>query len=111
VSVGSEGAERRITNVAPGIGFTDAANILQLNQVANTAYAGVAMAMTLTTVDLNLDVGEMGVTGGIATFQGQTGIGLKYEIRPNKNIILGIGGTVSPNQNIYGATAGFGYKW
>jgi autotransporter adhesin len=39
VSVGSPGNERRITNVAPGVAGTDAANINQLNAVSNYALA------------------------------------------------------------------------
>ena len=52
VSVGAPGAERRITNVAPGINGTDAANVDQVNavaglanQIGKRAYAGTALAL------------------------------------------------------------------
>lgn len=49
VSVGSEGAERTISNVAPGVYGTDAVNVNQLKAVERKISAGVSAAMAMTT--------------------------------------------------------------
>ena len=47
VSVGSPGAERRITNVAPGILGTDAVNVNQLQSAQTEARRGIAAASAI----------------------------------------------------------------
>jgi hypothetical protein len=108
VSFGTPQDQRRLTNVADGVNGSDAANMRQLRK----AYGGVGMSMANEAVSLNLDVGEMGVTGGIATFEGQQALGLRYEYRANDQVSVGVGVAGSNGGGgTWGATAGVGYKW
>lgn len=118
VSFGSPGNERRLTNIAPGVDPTDAVTLSQLNGIFGTtrddirrANGGVAMALAASTVQLPLDVGEMGITGGIGVFQGQTSLNFKYQMRPSEDFMLGVGVGVNTTGGNVGASAGVGYKW
>ena len=118
VSFGTAGNERRLTNVAPGVNPTDAVNLNQLNTMFNTAQddisranGGVAMALAAASVQLPLEVGEMGVVGGIGVFRGQTAFNFKYQMRPTEDITFGVGVGVTARDGNVGASAGVGYKW
>ena len=118
VSFGTPGNERRLTNVAPGVNPTDAVNLNQLNTMFNTAQddirranGGVAMALGAATVQLPLEVGEMGVVGSVGIFRGDTAFNFKYQMRPTEDITFGVGVGVTTHGGNVGASAGIGYKW
>ncbi|RAR61802.1 trimeric autotransporter adhesin [Paraburkholderia unamae] len=121
VSVGSEGNERRITNVANGVNPTDAANMGQLqsglnalqsnvNSVARTAYSGVAAATALTMIP-DVDQGKTIAVGvGTANFQGYQAVALGASARITQNLKVKLGGGYGSSG---GATFGGGmsYQW
>ena len=118
VSFGTAGNERRLTNVAPGVNPTDAANFGQLTTMFNTAQddisranGGVAMALAAASVQLPLEVGEMGVVGGVGVFRGQTAFNFKYQMRPTEDITFGVGVGVTARDGNVGASAVVGYTW
>jgi autotransporter adhesin len=118
VSFGTPGNERRLTNVAPGVNPTDAVNLNQLNTMFNTAQddikranGGVAMALGAASVQLPLEVGEMGVVGSVGIFRGDTAFNFKYQMRPTEDITFGVGVGVTTHGGNVGASAGIGYKW
>ncbi|KWI57957.1 YadA-like family protein [Burkholderia pseudomultivorans] len=121
MSVGSPGAERTISNVAPGVHGTDAVNVNQLNSAmsgmqdsissfARKAYSGVAGAAALTMIP-EVDAGKtLSIGVGTANFQGYqaTAIGGTARITQNLKVKAGVsysnaGGTV------WGA--GMSYQW
>jgi autotransporter adhesin len=121
VSVGSQGNERRITNVANGVNATDAVNMGQLqsgmnsiqnglNSVARNAYSGVAAATALTMIP-DVDQGKTLAVGvGTANFQGYqaTALGVSARVTQNLKVKMGAGYSTSG-----GATWGGGmsYQW
>ncbi|WP_346777849.1 YadA-like family protein [Paraburkholderia sp. Ac-20340] len=121
VSVGSEGNERRITNVANGVNATDAANVGQLqsglnavqssvNSVARNAYGGIAAATALTMIP-DVDQGKNIAVGvGTANFQGYQAVALGASARITQNIKVKVGGGYASGG---GATVGGGmsYQW
>nr|WP_243451584.1 hypothetical protein [Polymorphobacter fuscus] len=118
VSFGNPGNERRLTNVAPGVNPTDAVNLSQLGTMFNTAQddikranGGVAMALGAASVQLPLEVGEMGVVGSAGLFRGDTAFNFKYQMRPTEDIVFGLGVGVTTHGGNVGASAGVGYKW
>ena len=97
---------------------TDAVNLNQLTTMFNTAQddisranGGVAMALGAATVQLPLEVGEMGVVGSAGLFRGQTAFNFKYQMRPTEDIVFGVGVGVTTRDGNIGASAGVGYKW
>ncbi len=85
VSVGSAGNERRVTNVAAGVGATDAINMTQMNQfrsdvgasltaLQRAAFGGVAAAMTMTNATPSAP-GKTTVGAGVANYKGYSAIG------------------------------------
>jgi len=131
VSVGAPGAERTISNVAPGVNGTDAVNVNQLNagiassnqytdQVANAlsgnindvarkAYAGVAAATALTMIP-DVDLGKtiaVGVGGG--WYKGEDAVALGATVRLTENVKMKAGVGYSSE----GTTVGVGasYQW
>ncbi len=121
VSVGSQGNERRITNVANGVNATDAVNVGQLqsglnalqgnvNSVARNAYGGVAAATALTMIP-DVDQGKnLAVGVGTANFQGYQAVALGASARITQNIKVKVGGGYASGG---GATVGGGmaYQW
>ena len=121
VSVGSQGNERRITNVANGVNPTDAANVGQLqsglnalqsnmNSVARNAYGGVAAATALTMIP-DVDQGKTIAVGvGTANFQGYQAVALGASARITQNLKVKLGGGYASGG---GATYGGGmsYQW
>jgi trimeric autotransporter adhesin len=107
VSFGGPGVgDRRLTNVAPGVNNSDAANYGQVRK----AYGGVAMAFAMTAVQPTLATGEQALSAGTGTYQDQWGFSLKYEARPSDKWFLGAAVAVGSN-NDWGGSAGVGYKW
>ncbi|MEJ0003769.1 MAG: YadA-like family protein [Pararobbsia sp.] len=114
LSVGAPGSERRITNVAVGTAGTDAVNLNQLNaardsaiqqsnsytdlrfhqsqarvnDVARTAYSGVAMAMAMPNIS-PAKPGSTVVAAGTGGFQGYGAFGLGVTYRsPNGQVLV-----------------------
>lgn len=87
VSVGSAGAERTITNVAPGVADTDAANVSQLKGVQNTinqridgvernSYRGIASVAALSFQPMQQKPGQFVGSAGLGYYQGYGAIGV-----------------------------------
>jgi autotransporter adhesin len=124
VSVGAAGSERRITNVAAGVGATDAVNVGQLTALANSAqagilnldhrvnraYSGVAMGMAMSAAPLALSQGEQGISGGVGTFGGRTAFGFHYQGQPTGKLNIGVAIGVGVDGTV-GASAGLGVKF
>ncbi|WP_423221444.1 YadA-like family protein [Burkholderia contaminans] len=116
VSFGSQGNERRLTNVAPGVNGTDAVNMNQLwgvqssvNQVASRAYSGIAAATALTMIP-EVDPGKtiaVGIGGG--SYQGYAATALGASIRFSSSLKAKIGVGISGQGTTYGA--GVSYQW
>lgn len=116
VSFGSAGNERRLTNVAPGINGTDAANMNQVwgvqssvNDVARRAYSGVAAATALTMIP-DVDPGKTIAVGvGAGSYQGYAASALGVSVRFSDNLKAKLGVGVSSNGATYGG--GIAYEW
>lgn len=118
VSVGAPGAERRITNVAPGVNSTDAVNVSQLygvqqniDNVAKIAYSGVAMSFAMSGAYMpSLEAGEKALGLGVGAFQSRSAIALNYkEMGEDGKISWGAG--VSTTGEQWGVNVGVGWKW
>ena len=111
VSVGSAEAERRITNVAPGINPTDAVNLSQLQDISRTAYSGVAMSFAMSgAVMPNLEPGEKAIGVGLGTYKGYSAVALQFKsLGAGGGTAWGVG--VSTTGKEWGLQLGFGVKW
>lgn len=76
VSVGSVGAERTISNVAPGVFDTDAATMGQMRQVEREMSKGIAAAIALSNVITPSAPGKISVSIGGGFFNGESAAGL-----------------------------------
>ena len=72
---------------------------------------GVAMALGASSVQLPLDVGEMGLVGSVGVYRGDTALNLKYQMRPFADFVLGVGMGITTYEGDFGASIGVGYKW
>lgn len=116
VSVGSAGNERRVTNVAPGINPTDAANVQQLqgvqqgvNSVARKAYSGVAGAVALSMIP-DVDPGKtLSVGIGSGDFEGYAAVAVGATARIADNIKIRGGVSTSSAGTAFGG--GVSYQW
>ncbi|WP_256702051.1 YadA-like family protein [Burkholderia sp. SRS-W-2-2016] len=117
VSVGSVGNERTISNVAPGVNPTDAANVAQLqgvqqniDNVARNAYSGIAMAGALA----GLPQVEQGKTfqlgAGIGNYGGYTALAVGASARVTENTIVKMGVSATNGSRLL-INAGVGYSW
>ena len=114
VSVGSQGNERRITNVANGTAPTDAVNAWArcsraIGDTARAAYSGVAAATALTMIP-EVDPGKtlaVGVGGG--TYKGYQAAAVGASARITQNLKIKIGAGVSGSETTVGA--GASYQW
>ncbi len=125
VSVGTPGAERRITNVAPGVAPTDAANVsqlkgieTQLNNVVNQvkdverkAYAGVAMAVALSSGRMSLSQpGEKALGVGLGTYGGNKAVSVTFQgLDQTGKFQYNLG--VATNARDWTFGAGVGIRW
>ena len=121
VSVGSEGRERQIKHVAPGVDDTDAANVAQLKAVdqnavnndmilnnrisnldnkVNKVGAGAAALAALHPIDTD-DKFSMGLGYGHYHSANAAAIGLFY--RPTDKVMLSVGGTMGNGENMINA--------
>jgi autotransporter adhesin len=126
VSVGAPGAERRITNVAPGISQTDAVNVGQLNSVAAGLQSqinnndrrlrdGVAVSMAAGGVPAVPPGRKLGMFGNIATYDGHgaAGVGLTgvlyetrgYQVQANGSVGVGF------DTSVVGGRGGVAVFW
>jgi autotransporter adhesin len=106
VSVGAPGSERRITNVAPGIFATDAANVTQVNAVQREARAGVALSLAAGNLQFDPRPGKASVAAAVGTFRGESGIagGLGYAVTDRWRVNVTVTG--SPSTSNWGAVGG-----
>ena len=116
VSVGSANAPRRITNVAPGIVYNDAATVGQLQGVQQqigqnvvNANSGIAMALAESNLG-GLQAAPGGVTVGVGTgyYQGQDAIGFGLStLAKTQDRSLTVGAAISPGYGSVGFQAGY----
>ncbi|KML48845.1 hypothetical protein VL15_28790 [Burkholderia cepacia] len=120
VSVGSPGNERTISNVAPGVNGTDAVNVNQLNQamgglqgqindVAKSAYSGIAAATALSMIP-SVDPGKtlsVGIGGG--SYRGEQAVALGGTARITQNLQVRAGVGMSGSGTAVGV--GASYQW
>ncbi|MBY4771973.1 YadA family autotransporter adhesin, partial [Burkholderia ambifaria] len=120
VSVGSDGHERRIVNVADGVKATDAVSKGQfdralggmqgqINDISRNAYSGIAGATALTMIP-GVDPGKtlsFGVAG--ASFKGYQAVAMGGEARITENLKMRAGVSLSSGGNTFGA--GASYQW
>ncbi|WP_406805668.1 YadA-like family protein [Burkholderia semiarida] len=120
VSVGSDGHERRIVNVADGVKATDAVSKGQfdralggmqgqINDISRNAYSGIAAATALTMIP-GVDPGKtlsFGVAG--ASFKGYQAVAMGGEARITENLKMRAGVSLSSGGNTFGA--GASYQW
>nr|WP_255581192.1 YadA-like family protein [Caballeronia sp. dw_276] len=120
-SVGSADNERRVTNVAPGQGGTDAANMNQVNDLRNevgqnmtalqrSAFGGVASAMAMPNLSPR-EAGKTVVAVGVANYKGYgaVGAGATYRSRDGAWLINGAM-SITPHGDT-GARAQVGYEF
>jgi autotransporter adhesin len=92
VSVGSEGAERRITNVAAGIAPTDAVNVSQLgsaidgvrsdvNNLRKESRRGIAAAVALASPIMPSAPGKTTISSNVGFYENEVGLGVSIAHR------------------------------
>ncbi|WP_179949324.1 YadA-like family protein, partial [Burkholderia sp. MSMB1078WGS] len=120
VSVGKEGAERRIVNIADGVKATDAVSKGQfdramggmqgqINDLSRNAYSGIAAATALAMIP-SVDPGKnisFGIGG--ASYKGYQAVSLGGEARITENIKMRAGVGLSSGGNTFGV--GAAYQW
>ena len=113
VSVGSAGNERRIVNVADGVGPTDAVNMRQfesgMSDIARNAYSGTASAIALTMipdVDANKNI-AIGV--GTSGYKGYQAVAVGVSARVTQSLKVKLGAGISSATTTVGA--GAAYQW
>jgi trimeric autotransporter adhesin len=133
VSVGSAGNERQITNVSNGTQDTDAVNVRQLNltaaqaqsytdsriagvqgqinNVASTAYGGIAAAMAAAGLPQPTAPGKTMVAIAGARYASGSGaaLGVSYVTQDNRWVVK-VSGNTSNSGNV-GFTVGAGHQW
>jgi trimeric autotransporter adhesin len=133
VSVGAPGGERRITNVAPGISQTDAANVGQLQSLAagfqsqigtmqsqiidnnREARTGTAVALALGGT-ANLQPGRrVAVSAGYGNFQGSNAFGAGVTglllDTPNYAVVANAGVGFGVETNVVGTRGAVSLQW
>ncbi|WP_240159204.1 MULTISPECIES: YadA-like family protein [unclassified Burkholderia] len=120
VSIGSDGHERRLVNVADAVNKTDAVNKGQLdraiggmqgqiNDMSRNAYSGIAAATALTMIP-GVDPGKtlsFGIAG--ASYKGYQAVAMGGEARITENLKMRAGVSLSSGGNTFGA--GASYQW
>jgi autotransporter adhesin len=117
VSVGAPGDERTITNVAPGVNPTDAVNVAQLvgvqqqvNDVARTAYSGIAMAGALAGLPQVEPGKTLQIAAGVGNYAGFSAIAIGASARIAENTIIRLGASATGGGHLL-VNAGVGYSW
>ncbi|MGF6771634.1 autotransporter adhesin [Paraburkholderia sp. GAS199] len=111
VSVGSNGSERRITNVAAGQAPTDAVNMQQfqggMNEIARNAYSGTASAIALTMVP-EVDMGKnLAIGVGTAGYKGYQAVAVGLSARVTPSLKVKVGAGISSATTTVGAGAAY----
>ena len=129
ISVGSEGAERQVTNVAPGTQGTDAVNLNQLNQMGaqinnqfgnlqhqidanrREANAGTAGAMAMAGMPQAYMPGKSMLAAGAASFRGESALAVGMSsITDNGRWVTKFTGSANSRGQV-GVSVGAGYQW
>src|SRR5690606_6748395 len=116
-SVGAAGAERRITNVSPGVYGTDAVNMDQykwldskVEDYHDEARAGIAISNAMATV-LPREGKHFAMRVGGGFYGGAEAIGITAAGRVNNNISIDAGfGASTSTQSEYGGKIGVTYE-
>ncbi|TDR29031.1 trimeric autotransporter adhesin [Hydromonas duriensis] len=116
VSVGSSGAERRITNVAAGSADTDAVNVSQLKAVRDgfnsdikDLKGGIAAALALESAPSV--AGKFTTYMGVGYYDGQSAIGISGRKTADNGRWSISGGVTASQQGKVGARLGFAKVW
>ncbi|MGA7815237.1 YadA family autotransporter adhesin [Caballeronia sp.] len=121
VSVGSDGNERRVTNVAPGVNGTDAVNMTQMSQLRNdmgasmrslqrAAFGGVAAAMAMPNL-MPSAPGKVVMAAGVGNYKGYSALGVGATYRtPNGKWLVNGAVSVTPSGGA-GMRAQVGYEF
>jgi trimeric autotransporter adhesin len=122
VSVGTQGAERQITHVAPGRAGTDAVNVNQLagalqgvgkriDDIGKDSRAGTAAAMAMANMPQAFIPGKSMLAAGVSTYRGQTAaaVGLS-RMSASGRAVINFSGSVDSRGSV-GLAAGFGVHW
>jgi len=107
VSVGSASNQRTISNLAPGVQGTDAANMSQLNsstKSANRGIAGISAIAGLPGVDAGKDYGF-----GFGNYGNASAIAMGGQVRLADHLNLKIGASSSTGS--YASSMGLGYSF
>lgn len=135
VSIGSAGAERRLTNVGPGLNGTDAVNLSQLQAATNSfttttnglqgqinqldydlskakrrANAGTAGALAIAGLPQPFTEGAGMVGGGVGYWQGQVAFAVGVSKIVSEKVIVKAGASVS-GRGSAGGNAGVGFQF
>lgn len=122
LSVGTEKAPTRITNVAPGVKGTDAVNVNQLTAGLGNVYnnmnkmdkdlrGGIAGAMAAAGLYHATLPGKSMVSAGVGNYRGQNAVAVGYS-RLSDNGKLGVKLSINANtRGDTGAAASIGYQW
>ena len=118
MSVGTPGNERTITNVAPGVNPTDAANVAQLqglqqniDTVARNAYSGIAMAGALAGLPQVEQGKTFQLSAGVGNYGGYSALAVGGSARITQNTIIKMGVSATSGGNHVLFNAGMGYSW
>jgi len=136
-SVGAQGSERQITNVAAGTAPTDAVNVQQLNDNLSTAstqaksytdqrigqvynsfndlkkdmYGGVASAMAVAGLPQPTGAGRSMVSAATANYHGQQGFAAGYSYVTESNRWVVKASVTGNARSDFGAVVGAGYQF
>lgn len=137
VSVGAVGTERRVTNVAAGVGNSDAVNVQQLNAGVSNAVTqsnqytdskvqglqnkinsnqhdadgGTAAAMAVAGLPQPTGPGKNMVSIAGSTYQGQTGMALGISTVSESGRWVYKGALTTSSRGNTGAVLGAGFQW
>lgn len=114
VSVGRPGEERRITNLAEGIGPTDAVSVQQFNRGLGETRAyvdrGIASALAMPSIPM-LAAGEKWVGAAVGTYgtASALGIGAAYQVNMHLNVATALAASNQGGSTAFKAQVG--YRW
>ena len=108
VTLGGKGYDEPVYlgNVADGVNPYDAVNMRQLNGLRKEAYAGIAQAAAMVNMSPDVD-GETTLNVGVASYGGQTAIGLSVARQVGRTILHGAVGAGAGNRNLLRVGAGW----
>ncbi|MCE1159956.1 MAG: YadA-like family protein [Burkholderiales bacterium] len=125
VSVGSAGNERTITNVAAGVNPTDAVNVSQLkdytqyytqnlsyqiNEVAEKAYSGVALAGALAGIPQVESNKQFNIGMGVSNYGSSNALAIGASGRVSDSTIVKFGVSTATGGHTM-VNGGIGYSW